>query len=441
MKITVIGTGYVGLVTGACLSDLGHEVICLDIDEEKIKKLNEGIIPIYEPGLKEIVDRNFIGKRLFFTTNTKNAIQSSEIIFIAVGTPSSMNGDADLKYVLDVAKNIGKHINSYKIIVNKSTVPVGTASKVKKTIKDNLNEKFEFDVVSNPEFLKEGMAIRDFSAPDRIVIGVDSLKAKELMSNVYKDIERSTRPIVFTDIKSAELTKYASNAMLATRISFMNQLSCLCDKVGADIKEVARGMGLDSRIGSRFLQAGVGYGGSCFPKDVLALTSTLKENNCPNELFESVHLINQRQKILIVDKLLNHIDVKDKIISLWGISFKPKTDDIRDAPSIEVIIKLLDLGANLKVFDPIAMNNSKKLLKETLDENLFKKIEFSTSEIDAIKDSSALLLLTEWDIFRNPDFNLIKKNMKNHLIIDGRNIYESKELNEMGFTYEGIGRK
>jgi UDPglucose 6-dehydrogenase len=440
MKITIIGTGYVGLVTGACLSDLGHNVICLDIDKNKIDKLNKGIIPIYEPGLKEIVDRNVSENRLFFTTNSENAIKQSEIIFIAVGTPSKENGDANLEFVWQVAKDIAKNMNSYKIIVDKSTVPVGTASKVKKIIKDNLVKKVDFDVVSNPEFLKEGMAIRDFMAPDRIVIGTESKRAKEIMQNVYKDIERSTRPIMFTDIKSAELIKYASNAMLATRISFMNQLSCLCDKVNADIKEVAKGIGLDSRIGSRFLQAGIGYGGSCFPKDVLALSKTLKENNCDNELFESIHSINERQKTIIVDKLLTYINIKDKIISIWGLSFKPKTDDIRDAPSIKIIKKLLNLGVKIKAYDPIATENSKKLFKNILSKEHFNNIEFCEDAFDTLKDSHALLLITEWDAFRNPDFELMKKLMKNHLIIDGRNIYEPDFIKKLGFIYEGIGR-
>ncbi len=431
MNISIIGTGYVGLVTGTCLSNMGHKVTCVDIDEEKINKLRKGIVPIYEQGLEELIKKNVSENRLIFTTEFKEAVVESEVIFIAVGTPPKEDGEADLSFITSVAEEIGKNINEYKVIVNKSTVPVGTADMVKEIIRKNLKQEVDFDVVSNPEFLKEGMAVRDFLAPDRIIVGVENEKSKKLMEEIYKDIARPTRPLVFTEVKSAELIKYASNAMLATRISFMNQLSCLAEKIGADIKEVAKGMGLDSRIGSRFLQAGIGFGGSCFPKDVRALSSTLKQHGCKAELIDSVRDINERQKTIVVEKLEKIIELKGKTIAVWGLSFKPKTDDVRESPAIEIIKKLQDKGARINVFDPVAMDNAKKIIEG---------VNFCKKPFNAVEGSDALIVATEWDEFRNPDFDRIKKSLKTPIIVDGRNIYNPIKLRDMGFTYVGVGR-
>ncbi|MFW5990851.1 MAG: UDP-glucose dehydrogenase family protein [Candidatus Nanoarchaeia archaeon] len=431
MKIAMFGSGYVGLVTGACLANMGHDVCCVDIDPGKIDELKQGKSPIYEPGLEDILQKNIEEERLSFTTNSEAAVKAAKVIFIAVGTPGTKRGDADLNAVWDVAASIGKNMNEYKVVVNKSTVPVGTADKVKKIVKDNLNGNYEFDVVSNPEFLKEGRAIYDFQNPDRIIVGVESEKAKKIMESIYKDVARANRPIVFTDVKSAELIKYAANAMLAARISFMNQLSHLCEKVGADIKEVSRGIGLDGRIGPRFLQAGAGYGGSCFPKDVKALISTLKEQNCPAELFEAVDSINERQKTVVVDKLKNLMDLNGTNIAVWGMAFKPKTDDIREAPSIEIIKKLQKEGAKINAFDPVAEDNAKEVLKN---------VNFCKKNIDTVKGCDALIVVTEWDEFRNPDFEQIKKLMNIPIVVDARNIYNPGELKELGFTYIGVGR-
>jgi len=431
MKITIVGSGYVGLVTGTCFANLGNDVLCLDIDEKKVKMLKAGKIPIYEPGLQELFQRNISEDRLKFTTNSKEAIQKSDVIMLAVGTPPNEFHEADLTAVEAVARDIGKYMNDYKIIVNKSTVPVGTADMVKKIIKENQNKNIKFDVVSNPEFLREGAAVKDFQNPERVIVGTDSKKAQELMGSLYSSVARIERPIMFTDIRSAELIKYASNSMLATRISFMNQLSHLCEKSGADIKEVAKGMGLDTRIGSRFLQAGIGYGGSCFPKDVLALTATLKENGCDADLFEAVHDINERQKTIVVDKLSELIDIKGSTIAIWGIAFKPKTDDIREASSLKIIELLQGMGAKIHAFDPIAMDNAKKELKD---------IEFFKTPYETIKDCDALIIVTEWDEFRNLDKEAIKSLLKKPIIIDGRNIYSPKDMKSKGFKYKGIGR-
>ncbi|MFW6450109.1 MAG: UDP-glucose dehydrogenase family protein [Nanoarchaeota archaeon] len=431
MKIAMFGSGYVGLVTGACLANMGHDVCCVDIDPGKIDELKQGKSPIYEPGLEDILQKNIEEERLSFTTDSEAAVKAAKVIFIAVGTPGTKRGDADLNAVWDVAASIGKNMNEHKVVVNKSTVPVGTADKVKKIVKDNLNGNYEFDVVSNPEFLKEGRAIYDFQNPDRIIVGVESEKAKKIMESIYKDVARANRPIVFTDVKSAELIKYAANAMLAARISFMNQLSHLCEKVGADIKEVSRGIGLDGRIGPRFLQAGAGYGGSCFPKDVKALISTLKEQNCPAELFEAVDSINERQKTVVVDKLKNLMDLNGTNIAVWGMAFKPKTDDIREAPSIEIIKKLQKEGAKINAFDPVAEDNAKEVLKN---------VNFCKKKMDTVKGCDALIVVTEWDEFRNPDFEQIKKLMNTPIVVDARNIYNPAELKELGFTYIGVGR-
>lgn len=432
MKITMIGTGYVGLVTGTCLAGLGNDVICVDIDENKINKLNDGIIPIYEPGLKDLIETNIKEKRISFTTNIQYGIKESDVIFIAVGTPSDDKGNADLSFVCDVAKNIGKYMNKYTVIVDKSTVPVGTSDIVKKIIKENQKIDIEYDLISNPEFLREGEAIKDFMNPDRIVIGYETEKSRKIMEKIYSGIERTGKPIMYTDIKSAELIKYASNAMLATRISFMNMLAPLCEKVNANIKEVSKGLGLDSRIGPRFLQAGVGYGGSCFPKDIKALIKTLEENNCNADLLNAVENINELQKKCIIPKIKSVLgNLKGKTIAIWGLAFKPKTDDMREAPSIKIIGELQKLGANIKAFDPITENNAKKILKN---------IEYGNNPYNTIKDCDALVIVTEWDEFRQLDLELVKSLLKTPIIIDGRNIYDPKEMETYGFKYISIGR-
>lgn len=432
MKIAVIGTGYVGLVAGTCFADMGNDVICIDIDEKKINNLNKGILPIYEPGLRDLVELNTKQKRLLFTTDIKKAIASSEVIFIAVGTPEGKDGRADLKYVFAVAESIGKYQNGYKVIIDKSTVPVGTAAKVKEIILRNQAEKQEVDVVSNPEFLREGEAIKDFMNPDRVVIGADSEKSRKVMEKIYQGIARTNKPILFTDTKSAEMIKYASNAMLATRISFMNQLAPLCETLGADVKAVARGMGLDERIGPRFLQAGAGYGGSCFPKDVMALLNMLNDNGLPSELIRAVDDINERQKKSITPKLSKHLkSLKGKKIALWGLAFKPKTDDLREAPSLVIIKQLLEEGAKVCAFDPVAQENAKKI---------FANIDFAQNPYDALEGCDALILVTEWDEFRNLDKERMKLLMNQPVIIDARNVYDPAEMRELGFIYEGVGR-
>ncbi len=430
MKITMVGTGYVGLVSGTCFADLGNDVICLDIDKDKINKLNQGEIPIFEPGLKELVAKNVKSSRLTFTTDKKLAYESSDYIFICVGTPPKANGDADLQYVFAVAKDIANNLNNFKVILDKSTVPVGTAEKVRRIIKD-LTDK-DFAVASNPEFLREGAAIKDFQNPDRVVIGTDSKKAKEMLEKLYHPVTRVGKPIMFTDIKSAELIKYASNAMLATRISFMNELSHLCEQVGANVKQVSKGMGLDSRIGSRFLQAGAGYGGSCFPKDVKALAQTLEKHGLTSNILMAVDYTNERQKRSLVTKLKKFIpNLEGKKIALWGLSFKPRTDDIRQAPSLVIIDQLQNEYALVSAFDPEAMGNAKSQIKN---------IEFNENMYDALIDADALIVVTEWDEFRQPDFEKMKLLMKNPLIIDGRNIYDPKEIKNLGFEYLGVGR-
>jgi len=430
MKITIIGIGYVGLVTGACLSDLGHDVVGVDVDQGKIDGLKKGVMPIYEPSLKEVVDRNIKEGRLVFTTSFEKGISESNVIFIAVNTPQDTDGSADLKYVLKVAEDIGKNIKEYKVIVTKSTVPVGTAEKVNKEIlKQNPDAKF--DMVSNPEFLREGAAIKDFMNPDRIIIGVDNDKAKEVMKEIYYGIERAGRPVVFTDIKSSEIIKYASNAMLATRISFVNMLSALCEKQGGNILSVAKGMGLDGRIGSRFLHAGIGYGGSCFPKDVNALIKTLDENGCSAGILKEVNATNKRQRERFVENVCSKLDVNGKTIAIWGLAFKPKTDDIRDAPSIDVIKTLQEKGAKIKAFDPEAVENAKEELSD---------VEFVGKPYDAVEGSDALLILTEWDEFRSIDLEKVKSLLKDPIIFDGRNIYDNEIMKKYGFTYYSIGR-
>ncbi len=432
MKISCIGCGYVGLTISVCLAELGNDVICVDIDKKKIEDLNKGKVPIYEPGLEDMLKRNFKEKRISFATDIKIAIQNSDVIFIAVSTPPGKDHEADISFVKDVAKGIGTYMNGYKVIVNKSTVPVGTAQVVRDIIKENQIKNVEFDVVSNPEFLREGEAINDFMMPDRVVIGTDSERAKKVMENIYKGIARTNKPIMFTDTKSAEIIKYASNAMLATRISFMNEIARLCEKAGGDVKEVAKGMGLDSRIGPRFLQAGVGYGGSCFGKDVRALTQTMNHHDVNSKIVPSVEEVNEEQKRSLLPKikgLLPHLN--GKTIAIWGLAFKPKTDDMREASSIVIIEQLQKEGAKIKAFDPEAEETAKKILND---------VEYVNGPYDAIKDANALVIVTEWNEFRNLDKEKMKKLLKEPNIIDGRNIYEPKEMKELGFNYICVGR-
>jgi len=438
MKISMIGTGYVGLVSGTCFAETGVTVTCVDVDQNKINNLNQGIIPIYEPGLESMVKKNKERGLLFFTTSIAESLKDAEVVFIAVGTPPDEDGSADLQYVLGVAKEIGQHIDHYMVIVNKSTVPVGTAQKVKATIQQELQKRnlsIPFDVVSNPEFLKEGNAIEDFLRPDRIVIGIESEQAEKVMRKLYKPFILNNHPIIFMDIPSAELTKYAANAMLATRISFMNEIARVCELVGADINMVRKGIGSDPRIGNKFLYAGVGYGGSCFPKDVKALINTSKEHHYNFEILQSVDKVNDDQKILLAKKVISHYqgDIKGKKFAIWGLSFKPNTDDMREAPSLAIIKTLKEHGANIIAYDPVAMNECKRKIGNSID--------YANSPYEALKDVNALLLVTEWNEFRIPDFDKMKQLMKENIIFDGRNIYEPSEVREAGFIYYGLGRK
>ncbi len=431
MNLTVFGTGYVGLVTGTGFANLGHNVVCVDIDPNIIERLNLGELTIYEPGLEEIYRHNMKGGRLTFTTEVETAVRDAEIIFVCVGTPSNHLQEADLTAVRAVARDIGRYMNDYKIVVNKSTVPVGTAQMVKQIILENQVQEIPVDVVSNPEFLREGAAVKDFENPDRIIIGTDSDQAQKKMAALYRSVVRTGRPMMTTNIKSAEIIKYASNAMLATRISFMNQLSYLCEKTGADISDVARGLGLDDRIGPRFLHAGLGYGGSCFPKDVRALIATLKHHDCNADLFEAVHRINEDQKKIAIGKLESVLPVADSTVAIWGLSFKPKTDDIREAPSLQIIAALQARGAKIHAFDPIAMEKAKAVLDG---------VTFFENPYETIRDCDALVIVTEWDEFRNLDMRAVKALLKQPIIIDGRNIFDPVEMQSLGFTYVGIGR-
>ncbi len=432
MKIAMIGTGYVGLTTGTCLAELGNDVLCIDIDEKKISNLKKGILPIYEPGLKEMVEKNFREERLRFTTDIKSAIEFAEVIFIAVGTPTGKNEEADLTAVKEVAKNIGRYMNRYKVVVTKSTVPVGTANGIKKIIRESQKTPMKFSVVSNPEFLREGEAIYDFMNPDRIVVGVEDENAKTAMQKIYRGIIRADKPILFTDIRSSELIKYASNAMLALRISFMNELSLLCDKVGGDIKLIAKGMGLDDRIGPRFLQAGAGWGGSCFPKDVRALYKTMEENNVEGKILKAVVEVNDNQRQVIIKKIKTLLsEVKGKKIAVWGLSFKPKTDDMREAPSITIIESLQKQGAQITAFDPVAAENAKKILHN---------VEYYKTPYETVEGCSCLVIITEWNEFRELDMERIKSLMKEPNIVDARNIYDPEYIKKSGFNYIGVGR-
>lgn len=436
MKIAVVGTGYVGLVTGTCFSEVGIDVTCIDIDQKKIENLKKGILPIYEPGLEEMVLRNYEKGRLHFSTNIAEAIQGCEAAFIAVGTPPGEDGSADLKYVLAVAKAIGENISDYTVVLTKSTVPVGTADKVKAEIQKallNRGSKIEFDVASNPEFLKEGAAVEDFLKPDRIVIGVETERAEEVIRKMYKPFLLNGHPIYFMDIRSSEMTKYAANSMLATRISFMNDIANLCELVGADVNKVRQGIGSDARIGNKFIYPGIGYGGSCFPKDVKALIRTAKEYGYNMRILNAVEDVNEAQKEVLFDKIMKHFngDIKGKTFGMWGLSFKPKTDDMREAPSLVLIDKILKAGGKVKAYDPVAMKEAHHMIGDI--------ITYCKDDYDALIDVDALLLVTEWPEFRSPNFEVMKKLMKGHVIFDGRNIYDRAEMKEVGFSYYCIG--
>jgi UDPglucose 6-dehydrogenase len=432
MKISVIGSGYVGLVAGTCFADSGNDVVCVDSNKAKIEHLRAGGLPIYEPGLEELVKRNVKENRLSFTTDLKSAVGESEVVFIAVGTPPDENGEADLQHVLAAARDIGRAIKRYTVVVDKSTVPVGTADKVRAEIKSVTS--VEFDVVSNPEFLKEGAAIDDFMKPDRVVIGVESERARKIMGELYAPFVRTENPIIFMDAHSAELTKYASNAMLAVRISFMNEIAQLCERVGADVDLVRKGMGADKRIGYPFLFPGVGYGGSCFPKDVRALIATAQQNGLEYDLLRSVERINARQKKVIVEKAVKHFgDLNGKLFAVWGLAFKPKTDDMREAPSIEIIEGLIGKGARVQVTDPVAAEVAGKLLGD--------RVVFSPGPYEAIEGADALCVVTEWNEFRHPDFDRMKRLMRSPVIFDGRNVFDPAAMRARGFQYYGIGRR
>ncbi|GAA4303706.1 UDP-glucose/GDP-mannose dehydrogenase family protein [Nibribacter koreensis] len=436
MKIAVVGTGYVGLVTGTCFAEVGIEVTCIDIDKKKIENLKQGILPIYEPGLEKMVLRNVEKDRLHFSTDLASAIQECNAAFIAVGTPPGEDGSADLKYVIGVAREIGRSMNDYLVVVTKSTVPVGTAKKVKQAVQEELDTRGSdllFDVASNPEFLKEGAAIDDFLKPDRIVVGIESEKAEELMRKLYKPFLLNGHPIIFMDVPSAEMTKYAANSMLATKISFMNDIANLCEIMGADVNMVRRGIGSDSRIGNKFIYPGIGYGGSCFPKDVKALIKTAVDHGYEMQILKSVESVNENQKEVLFNKVKNHFkgDLAGKTFALWGLSFKPKTDDMREAPSLVIINKLLEAGCKVKAYDPVAIKEAHHLIGD--------KIKYAKDAYEAVIDVDALLVITEWPEFRAPNFEVISRLIKNKVIFDGRNIYEAKELQELGFAYYGIG--
>jgi len=438
MRIIVIGSGYVGLVTGVCFAESGVNVTCIDNNLDKIQQLKKGIVPIYEPGLEDMLKRNVEKKRLTFTTELKDGIDGTEVIFVAVGTPPGEDGSADLKHVLDVAGEIGRLITNHVVVVTKSTVPVGTSEKIRRAIQNELdirNIKVQFDMASNPEFLKEGAAVEDFLKPERIVIGIDNEKTGEIMKRLYMPFVLNNHPILFMDIASAEITKYAANAMLATRISFINEIANLCEILGADINQVRKGIGSDSRIGSKFIYPGTGYGGSCFPKDVKALINTANDNGYELNVVKAVEKANEYQKSVIFNKMVKYFsnNLKNKKIGIWGLSFKPKTDDMREAPSLILIEKLLGAGAKVKAYDPAAMNEAKKILKDN--------IEYSSDPYEAVLDADAMVLVTEWSEFHLPDFKRMAKGMKNKVIFDGRNIYDPAELKMLGFTYYGIGRR
>jgi len=432
MKIAVVGTGYVGLVTGTCFAETGNDVTCIDIDQKKVSCLSAGEITIYEPGLEKIFLRNLKEERLRFTTSLKDGIKDAKIIFLALPTPPGENGSADLKYVLGVADDLGKILDEYAVVVDKSTVPVGTANKVREAIAKN--SKVEFDVVSNPEFLREGVAVDDFMKPDRVVIGVESERAKKYMSELYAPFVRSGNPIIYMDLRSAELTKYAANSFLATKISFMNEIAQLCERMGADVDMVRLGVGSDARIGKRFLFPGIGYGGSCFPKDVQALVQSSSEVNYDFQILNAVMQVNEKQKLHLIPKITKYFggNLNGKHFALWGLAFKPNTDDIREAPALYMIDALVEAGATICTFDPEAMKNVKQLIGN--------KISYAENQYDALKNADALIIATEWNEFRTPDFNKIYKNIKGKVIFDGRNLFDNKSLIDLGFYYESVGR-
>jgi len=440
LKITVIGTGYVGLVTGTCLAEVGNEVLCLDVDPNKIEILKSGGIPIYEPGLEDMVKRNVAAGRLSFTTDIEESVAFGQIQFIAVGTPPDEDGSADLQYVVAAARNIGRHMSDYKLVVDKSTVPVGTADKVRAALTEELAKRgvaIEFNVASNPEFLKEGAAVDDFMKPDRIVIGTDSERATSLLRQLYAPFQRNHDRLTVMDVRSAELTKYAANAMLATRISFMNELAVLAEKLGADIEQVRHGIGSDPRIGYHFLYAGCGYGGSCFPKDVQALRRTGQENGIPLRVLDAVEEANEAQKHILVNKLTARFgsDLKGKRFAMWGLAFKPNTDDMREAPSRAMLEALWAMGASVSAYDPAAMEETRRIYGERSD------LLLVDSPMDALKGADALLIVTEWKVFRSPNFDTMKSLLKTPLVFDGRNLYEPQAMREMGFDYLPIGRQ
>lgn len=432
-KITVIGTGYVGLVTGTCFAETGNQVICVDIDANKVERMRNGEIPIYEPHLDTLFERNIKAKRLSFTTDLAEGIKDAEIIFLALPTPPGEDGSADLSYILGVAEQLGNLMQDYKVIVDKSTVPVGTAEKVQEVIAKNA--QVQFDVVSNPEFLREGFAVDDFMKPDRVVIGASSVRAQKVMEQLYKPFVRQGNPIIFMDEKSAELTKYAANSFLATKITFMNEIANFCEIVGADVDKVRIGIGSDERIGKRFLFPGIGYGGSCFPKDVHALVNSGIENSFSFEILKAVMAVNEDQKTILMPKIKNYFrgNLKGKRIAIWGLAFKPDTDDIREAPALYMIKSLIEEGATICAYDPEAMNNVKQILGD--------KITYANNEYDALKEADALLICTEWGVFRNPDFEKMGELLKDKVIFDGRNLFDTDEMNEKGFYYNSIGRK
>lgn len=437
MKIAIVGTGYVGLVTGVCFSEMGMDVTCVDVQERKIESLKKGIIPIYEPGIEDMVHRNYNAGRLKFSMDLPSVLNDVEVVFSAVGTPPDEDGSADLKYVLEVARAIGQNMNKYVLVVTKSTVPVGTAQKVKTAIREELDKRgvqMDFDVASNPEFLKEGNAIDDFMKPDRVVVGVESDRAKEIMERLYKPFMMNNYRLIFTDIPSAEMIKYAANSMLATRISFMNDIANLCEKVGADVNMVRKGIGADSRIGSKFLYPGCGYGGSCFPKDVKALIKTAEKHGYSMRVLKAVEDVNENQKSILFEKLMNHFngDLENRQIAMWGLAFKPETDDMREAPALVLIDKIVAVGARVKVYDPVAMDECVR--------RVGNKVAYAKDMYDALLDADALLLITEWKEFRMPSWGVLKKTMKRAMVIDGRNIYEERELMEAGIEYTCIGK-
>jgi UDPglucose 6-dehydrogenase len=444
MKIAIVGTGYVGLVSGTCFAEMGVDVTCVDVDVLKIENLNKGIIPIYEPGLEDMVLRNLKAERLHFTTALTQVLNEVQVVFSAVGTPQDADGSADLKYVLEVARTIGQNMQQYVLLVTKSTVPVGTATLVRQTIQAELDKRsvsIEFDVASNPEFLKEGDAIKDFMSPDRVVVGVESEKARDLITKLYRPFLLNNFRVIFMDILSAEMTKYAANAMLATRISFMNDIANFCELVGADINMVRKGIGSDQRIGGKFLYAGCGYGGSCFPKDVKALIQTAGQHGYELKVLKAVEEVNAYQKQVLFHKLVKHFDaqIAGKTICIWGLSFKPNTDDIREAPAMVLIEKLLEAGCNVRAFDPVSIPEAKEFVQTKLTVVDTANMYFAKDIYDAVLDADALLLVTEWKEFRMPSWGVVKKSMKGSLIIDGRNIYDKDEMKEYGFVYDAIG--